>query len=46
MEQSEPMAIPDFAVREIGALHLQLTMAHQRIQELQRELDAQQQEDD
>lgn len=40
MDAPKTIEIPDFAVREIGALHIQLTLANQRVAELERELAA------
>ena len=37
-ENGELVTVPDFIVREVGALHLQLAAAQEEIQRLSREL--------
>ncbi|MDX6296296.1 MAG: hypothetical protein QOI51_153 [Nocardioidaceae bacterium] len=38
VDHSHTIQVPDIAVREIGALHLQLAVAQQRIVELERQM--------
>jgi uncharacterized protein YigA (DUF484 family) len=39
-DEVQTIHVPDIAVREIGALHLQLAVAQQRIAELEQQLAA------